>query len=81
LHFWEETTHYELGWQTRDRCKVLLLMKFIGGHSRKSNKSTMLARFICFPHGFELWEANIHDHDDPLSGGLTMFVVSGILVV
>jgi len=77
LHFWEETTHYQIGWQTKDRCKVLLLMKFIGEHSRKSNKSTMLTKFIGLPHGFELLERNIHDHDDPFSGGLTMFMVSG----
>ncbi len=56
-------------------------MKFIGGHSKKSNKSTMLARFIGLPHGFELLERNIHDHDDPFNGGLTMFMVNGILVV
>jgi hypothetical protein len=49
-------------------------MKFIGRHSKKSNKLIMLARFIGFPLGFELLEGNIHDHDDPLSGGLTMFV-------
>jgi hypothetical protein len=60
---------------------VLLLMKFIRRHSRKSNKSTMLVRFIGFPLGFELLEGNIRDHDDPLNGGLTMFVVNGILIV
>jgi hypothetical protein len=51
IDFWEETAYYRPGWQTRANHKVSLLVRFIGGQSGKSNKSTMLAGFLGLPHG------------------------------
>jgi len=41
--------------------KTSLPLRFNGGQARKTNKSTMLASFLGFSHGFELLEGNIHD--------------------
>jgi len=61
IDFWEETTYYHLGWQTKDSHKASLLVKFIRGQGGKSNKSTMLVRFSSLPHGLELLKGNVHD--------------------
>jgi len=65
LDFWEETIYYRPRWQTRNSRKAFLLITFIGGHVRKSNKSTMLIGFSRFPHGFDLLEDNVHAMDSP----------------
>jgi hypothetical protein len=50
--------------------KASLLMRFIGGQVGKSNKSIMLFRFLGIPHGFELFEGNIHNQDELPNGVL-----------
>jgi hypothetical protein len=72
IDFWEETAYYYPCWQIGTSHKASLLMKFIGGQARKSNKSTMLARFSSLPHGLELLEANVHDQDAPPNGKLAV---------
>ncbi len=52
--------------------KVSLLMKFIRGQARKSNKSTMLVIILSLSHGCELLENSTHDLDVPLNGELVM---------
>ncbi len=42
-----------------------MLVTFIGGHVGKSNNSTMLARFLRLPHGFDLSKGNVHAMDSP----------------
>ncbi len=44
----------------------------MGGKARKSNKPTMLARFLSLPHGLELLEGNVHDQDEPPNGELAV---------
>jgi hypothetical protein len=61
IDFWEETTYYCLGWQTKVNHKTSLPMKFIGGQVRKFNKLIMLVGFSGLPHGLELLEGNVHD--------------------
>jgi hypothetical protein len=51
------------------------------GKQKKSKKSTMLAEFSSFPHGLELLEGNIHDHDTPPNGELVMLRLKGMLIV
>lgn len=46
---------------------------FIGGQIGKPNK---LARFLRLPHGFDLFEGNIHDQDRYLSIELEMSYVN-----
>jgi hypothetical protein len=70
--FWEETAYYHLGWQIKTSIKASLLMRFIKGQSGKSNKLTMLARFLGLPHGLELLEGNVHDQNAPPNGKLVM---------
>jgi hypothetical protein len=60
IDFWEEIAYYYPSWQTRASHKASLPMRFIGGQLEKSNKSTMLARFLSLPHGLELLEGNVH---------------------
>jgi hypothetical protein len=67
IDFWEIIAYYQPSWYIGVSCKASLLVKFIGVQARKSNKSTMLARFSSLPHGFELLEGNIHDQDVPPS--------------
>jgi hypothetical protein len=43
LDFWEEIPHCRPRWQTRNNCKDFLLVIFIKGKTRKSNKSINLA--------------------------------------
>jgi hypothetical protein len=72
IDFWEEIAYYFACWQTRTSYKVSLPMRFIKGKLGKSNKSIMLARFSSLPHGLELLEGNVHDHDAPPNGELAM---------
>ncbi len=53
-------------------------MKFIGGPIRKSNKSTILARFLGLSHGLELLEGNIHA---PPNGELAMSKPKGMPII
>jgi hypothetical protein len=57
--------------------KASLLVRFIEGHGKKTNKLTMLVGFSSFPHGLELLEGNIfHDKDEPFNNELTISKVS-----
>ncbi len=47
-------------------------MRFIRGQTRKSNKLTMLIKFLGLSHGFDLLESNIHDQNEPLGDELAM---------
>jgi hypothetical protein len=58
--------------------KASLLVRFIGGQVGKSNKSMMLFRFLGLPHGFELFESNIHDQDELPNGVLVTLRSHGI---
>jgi hypothetical protein len=44
-------------------------------------KSTMLVGFSGLPHGFELLEGNIHDHDAFPNGELAMLRLKGVPIV
>jgi hypothetical protein len=56
-------------------------MRFIGGQSEKSKKSTMLAGFSSLPHGLELLEGNVHDQDAPPNGELVVLGSQGMPVI
>jgi hypothetical protein len=56
-------------------------MRFIGGQTRKSNESTMLARFFGLPHGFEWLEGNIHDQNAPPNGEFTILRPKGMPII
>jgi hypothetical protein len=56
-------------------------VRFIEGQAKKSKKSTMLVGFFGLPHGFELFEGNIHDHDAPPNGELAMLRLTGMPIV
>jgi hypothetical protein len=77
LDFWEETIHYRPRWQTKDNHRVFLPIFFIGGHVKKSTKSTILVGFLGFPHGYDLLEGNIHELDMPPNNELEMLGASG----
>jgi hypothetical protein len=72
IDFWEEIAYYCPCWQTRTSYKTSLPMRFTRGQLEKSNKLIMLARFSSLPHGLELLEGNVHDHDAPPNGELTV---------
>jgi hypothetical protein len=55
-------------------------VQFIGGQTIFIYFSSMLARFSSLPHGLELLEGNIHDHDTPPSGELAMLRLKGMLI-
>jgi hypothetical protein len=56
-------------------------VRFIGGQAKKSKKSIMLVGFSSLPHGLELLEGNIHDHDAPPNGELAMLRLKGMPIV
>jgi len=57
--------------------RFFLPIFFIGGHARKSTKSTMLARFLRLPNGYDLLEGNIHAQDMPPESELKMLCANG----
>jgi hypothetical protein len=66
----------------RQEIAIGLLVRFIGGHLSKTNKSIMLVGFSSLPHGFEFVEGtNIHDQDEPTSGELVMSMLSRMLLI
>jgi hypothetical protein len=81
IDFWEEITYYHFVWQTKVNHKITLLMRFIGGQLRKSNKSTMLVGFSSLLHGFELLEGNIHDQDASPTRELAMSRLQGMSII
>jgi len=56
-------------------------VRFIGGQSGKSNKSTMLVGFSSLPHGLELLEGNVHDQDAPPNGELAVLKPHGMPII
>jgi len=64
--------------EIRDDYKVLLMVRFVKGHPRKSSKSTMLDGFSNLSYGFELLKGSIYDQDEPPNGEFTMLIVDGM---
>jgi hypothetical protein len=81
IDFWEEITYYCLGWQIRTSHKASLLVRFIGGQARKSNKSTKLVGFLSLLHGLELLEGNINYQDAPQNDELAMSRLKAMLII
>jgi hypothetical protein len=78
IDFWEETAYLCPSWQIGASHKASLLVKFISGQSRKSNKSTILTSL---PHGLELLEGNVHYHDAIPNGELVVSRPQGMPII